>query len=310
MPQDPGQRLQKALAHLGLASRREAEQWIRAGRLTVNGQLATLGTRVRESDQLRLDGRLVRRRPAAAQQAFLLHRSPGEALSARQQPDTPDHAGATEAVASQDDSPASAGAAHPPRTPLLTRLPRLAGRRFVPVSPMPRVDGGLELVSSDGELAGRLQRAVRRLEAEFSVRIRGELDAAQLERIGTGLLDRGEALEVLSCVASGGESSNRWYALAVRGASGKDVRQLLERQGALVSRVLRTRLGPLALDRSLARGQFRRLTSQELRMLLAPAEVDRAGPAEDSPKEDHPAPTAHRARPTRRSSTARRSSRR
>jgi len=89
---------------------------------------------------------------------------------------------------------------------------------------MPRVDGGLELVSSDGELAGRLQRAVRRLEAEFSVRIRGELDAGQLERIGTGLLDRGEALEVLSCVASGGEGSNRWYALAVRGASGKVLR--------------------------------------------------------------------------------------
>jgi 23S rRNA pseudouridine2605 synthase len=308
MTHDPGQRLQKALAHLGLASRREAEQWIRAGRLTVNGQVATLGTRVRESDQLRLDGRLVRRRPAAAQQAFLLHRSPGELLSARPQSESAEHENAMETLAVQD--PPVAGAPSEPRTPLLVRLPRLAGRRFVPVSPMPRVDGGLELVSSDGELAGRLQRAVRRLDAEFSVRVRGELDTGQLERIGTGLLDRGEALEVLSCVASGGEGSNRWYALALRGASGKDVRQLVERQGALVSRVLRTRLGPLGLDRSLARGQFRKLTPQELKTLLAAAEPDREVPAEKAPQRVQRTSTARRVHGARRNPTARRSSRR
>ena len=108
MAHDPGQRLQKALAHLGLASRREAEQWIRAGRLTVNGQVATLGTRVRESDQLRLDGRLVRRRPAAAQQAFLLHRSPGEPLSVQQA-----HAEATEPGAREAAMHDAAAAAAP-----------------------------------------------------------------------------------------------------------------------------------------------------------------------------------------------------
>jgi 23S rRNA pseudouridine2605 synthase len=238
-PKAAGERLQKALAHLGLGSRREAEAWIRAGRLTVNGEVASLGSRVHEGDQIRLDGRLVRRRPSEPGQVFVLHRSPGETLG--------------------------------PSSPLLARLPRVAGRRFVAVSPMPAVDGGLELVTSDGELAAQLQRAVRGLEAEFSVRVHGELSTEQLERIGEGRLDRGTAVQVLSCeTVESGEGANRWYALTARGASGKDVRQLFERQGALVSRVLRTRLGPVALERRQLRGQSRRLTDAESAVLLRP----------------------------------------
>jgi 23S rRNA pseudouridine2605 synthase len=264
---------------------------------------------VRESDQLRLDGRLIRQRPAAAQQAFLLHRSPGDPLSTREPQLQPQYASGAEGAA-RPESVEAVGAGSEPREALLTRLPRLAGRRFVAVSPMPRVDGGLELVTSDGELAVRLQRAVRRLDAEFSLRIRGELDAGQLERIGAGVLDRGTALQVLSCVPSGGEGSNRWYALAARGASGKDVRQLVERQGALVSRILRTRLGPLALDRSLARGRFRKLTTGELETLLGTAEADSAAPNEDSRGAARRAPAPHVHRGARRKSTGRRSSRR
>ncbi|MGC1729866.1 MAG: hypothetical protein WA747_10845, partial [Steroidobacteraceae bacterium] len=56
-----------------------------------------------------------------------------------------------------------------------------------------------------------------------------------------------------------------WYTLGVRGASGKEVRQLFERQGLLVGRVLRTQLGPLTLERTLARGRARELSDAELR---------------------------------------------
>ena len=244
------ERLQKMLARAGLASRREAEAWIRAGRLTVNGQVAELGARVAPHDQVRLDGRLVRARAAeAGARVFLCHRSPGEPLK-------------TPAL------PAAESGARAPRAALLERLPRRAGRRFIAVSPMPRADGGLELVSSDGELAMRLQRAVHALRSEFGVRVRGELSAAQLEGIRAGALDSGARLTVERCEAAGGEAANRWYTLGVHGASGKEVRQLFERQGALVSRVLRTQLGAVRLERSLARGQFRALTQEELRALL------------------------------------------
>jgi 23S rRNA pseudouridine2605 synthase len=246
------ERLQKMLARAGLASRREAEGWIRAGRLTVNGVPATLGMRVRAQDQVYLDGRLVRAQKAHTEsRVYICHRSPGESLR------TPEGA-------------PTQGEAAALRPGLLERLPRRAGRRFMSVSPMPRVDGGLELVTSDGELALKLQRGVHRLTSEFGVRVRGELNAAQLEGIAAGLLDSGEQLSVERCEAAGGEGANRWYTLVARGASGKDVRQLFERGGALVSRVMRTHLGPLTLERSLGRGRVRELTEEELAALLRP----------------------------------------
>jgi 16S rRNA U516 pseudouridylate synthase RsuA-like enzyme len=67
------------------------------------------------------------------------------------------------------------------------------------------------------------------------------------------------------------EGANRWYRIVVRGASGKDIRQLFERQGALVSRVQRIALGPLALTRDLNRGQFRVLSDEEATALATSA---------------------------------------
>ena len=242
-PAHSPERLQKVLSRAGVASRREVEAWIRAGRLTVNGVVATLGTRVTPPDELRLDGRRLHARVARDEaRVFVLHRSPGEPLRAS----------------------ATGTAASPLRPLLLERLPRRSGRRFVAVSPMPRTDGGLELVTSDGELAARLQRAVRALTSEFGVRVRGELSDLQLRGILGGTLDSGAQLAVERCESAGGEAANRWYTLRARGASGKEARQLFERQGALVSRVLRTHLGPLRLERSLRRGRFRELTHEEL----------------------------------------------
>jgi len=142
---------------------------------------------------------------------------------------------------------------------------------------MPRIDGGLELVTSDGELASRLQRGVRALTSQFSVRVKGELGESQLAGIVQGVLDSGATVAVEACEPAGGEAANRWYALQARGASGKEVRQLFERQGALVSRVLRTRLGPLTLERSLPRGRFRSLTPEELESLTPVVPPAQAG---------------------------------
>jgi 23S rRNA pseudouridine2605 synthase len=258
------ERLQKVLARAGLASRREAEEWIRAGRLTVNGEAASLGVRVGPDDEVRLDGRVIHQRaPQSGGRAYLYHRSPGESL---------------------DAPPVDA----PDAVPLFARLPKRGGRRFIVVSPMPRIDGGLEIVCGDGELAARLQRSVRRLESELSVRVRGELIEQQVAGVLGGLLDSGERLPVLGCEAAGGEGANRWYAVRARGASGKDVRQLFERQGAIVSRVLRTRLGPLMLDRGLGRGHFRELTHEEIAALVSEGSPE----TQPSPETGSPQPQA------------------
>jgi 23S rRNA pseudouridine2605 synthase len=252
------ERLQKVLSQLGLGSRREAEGWIRAGRLTVNGRPAVLGMRVGAEDQLKLDGRTIRRGPRGSRIIGIhLPSLPGEPL-------LPARALAGETGGSGS---ANTGVHVNASISLAERLPRRAGRRFISISPMPTVDGGLELLTSDGATAERLQRAVHGLEMEFSLRVRGELSPIQQQGIREGALDSGVALRVLELEANGGEGSNRWYRLVALGASGNEIRQLVERQAVTLGRMLRTRLGKLELPRNLARSHFRELTDEELAAL-------------------------------------------
>ena len=260
----PAERLQKVLSQLGLGSRREAEAWIRAGRVTVNGKAAVLGMRVAGDDQLKLDGRLIRRRLARDVPVFLVHRSPGEPLLPPRS--RAGGASAIRAAALAAETAGIGGAA--PSASIAERLPRRSGRRFISIGPMPSVDGGLELLTADGALATRLQRAVHAQEMEFSLRIRGEMSAEQQQAIREGMLDRGAALRVLQLEPTGGEGSNRWYRLLAAGASGNDIRQLIERQGLTLVRMLRTRIGTLALPRTLARGHWRELEGAEVTALL------------------------------------------
>jgi 23S rRNA pseudouridine2605 synthase len=245
-PTPPGvaERLQKYLAQRGLGSRRGVEEWIRAQRLTVNGKIAELGQKVTAADDIRLDGRPIKARAAAAAQVFIFNRSPGDPLR---------------------ESNAE-------RAALIERLPRNAGRRFIAVSPMPGIDGGLELVTSDGALAAKLQRANHTLPCEFSVRVKALLGPDQLAGVASGKIDRPARMQVESVSTSEAdlEGSNRWYSIVVRGASGKDIRQLFERQGVLVSRILRVAMGAVKLDKSLLRGQFRQLEEGEIDGLLNP----------------------------------------
>src|SRR5690349_24918440 len=79
-PAGAAERLQKYLAQRGLGSRRAIEEWIRAGRLSVNGKVAELGVRVSQRDEIRLDGRPIRLRAAAGSQVFMFNRSAGDPL--------------------------------------------------------------------------------------------------------------------------------------------------------------------------------------------------------------------------------------
>lgn len=250
------ERVQKILARAGLASRRQAEDWIRAGRVTINGEKAELGSRASSHDQVKLDGKLVHQAPSRRSATWLCHRSPGENL-------LPPREGGGEGAQAQ------AG-----RGSVSDRLSRRVGRRHISISPMPRIDGGIELLTSDGELAAQLQRAVRGLPMEFSLRVRGELSPEQIEGILAGELDSGEKMNIESCEAGGGEASNRWYSVLATGANGRDLRALVERQGAQVSRVLRVALGSLKMERTLGRGHVRQLTEAEIDSLLQPPQVE------------------------------------
>jgi 23S rRNA pseudouridine2605 synthase len=242
------ERIQKVLARAGLGSRRQVEAWIAAGRLTINGEPATAGAKITLDDRVFLDGRVLRLRATPElTPVFVCNRSPGDALRP--------------------------GSDSGERSSLLERLPSHAGKRFMLVSPMPRVDGGLEIATADGALADRLQRAVRGIEVEFSARVRGELSAMQVATVLRGERDAGVPIAIRVCepaAEEAAEAGNRWYRIVALGASGNELRHVLERCGLTVSRILRTRMGALDLPRDLPRGAHRAMPGEAAeRALLA-----------------------------------------
>lgn len=242
------ERVQKVLARAGVASRREVEAWIRAGRLSINGVPAELGAQLRSRDRVTLDGRPLRlREPDSDTRVVIYHRTPGRELRPGESPES---------------------------GRFLDRLPKRAGRRWVPVSPLPPNDGGLELLTSDGDLAQALMRRLSQLRIEFAVRVRGELRPEQLQRLKSGLLDDDGSIVVDAIEAAGGGGTNRWYTLVTRGGRARDVHRLFASADVELSRLMRFSLGPVKMDRSLARERSRSLGTAETAELYALARLE------------------------------------
>jgi 23S rRNA pseudouridine2605 synthase len=243
------ERIQKVLASQGIGSRREVEAWIQAGRITVNRVPAVPGQAIGPRDEVRLDGRRLRLRWDAdvAVQALVYHRPAREGMRA--------------AVEGSERSS-------------FDRLPRPAGGRWVPVSPMGLGEGGLELFVNDGTVAAALMAGADKLTSEFSVRVRGEFDESRLEELVAAAERDPEArgrIEELEC--AGGEAANRWARVVTSGLRPRDLKRIFEACGIEANRILRTRFGPIMMDRSLARGVSRRLTAGELSALADAAGV-------------------------------------
>jgi 23S rRNA pseudouridine2605 synthase len=233
------ERLQKVLAASGVASRRQAEEWIRAGRVTVNGRPAELGQRVDEDDAIAVDGRRLRReRAAPAQLVLMYHRPAGEPL--RRDP------AATEDVKSTYE-----------------RLPAARGRRWLPLSPLAPTDGGLEVFTTDGELRAAASRLSHEIPIGYAVRVRGAVDQQLLDALPGDAAALNPPLVIEAARLAGGEGRNHWLELDVRGARGRELRALLLDRGLEVSRLMRTRFGPVRLDSTIARARHRELVPDE-----------------------------------------------
>lgn len=246
------ERIQKVLAAAGLGSRRQIEAWIASGRIEVNGEPAVPGQPIGPRDRVSLDGRPVRLRldREPAHRAIIYHRPAGEPLA----PDA-------ERVESSS----------------LERLPKIRGRRWLAVSPLSSADGGLELLLTDGTLHAALSRAATHWTQEYSLRLRGGFDEARIPGIVAAAADDAEAEgEIVELQSTGGEAANRWARVVVRGLRPRDLKRIFESRGIEVNRILRTRLGPLGMDRSVARGVHRTLTEGELEALRDAAGVPRS----------------------------------
>lgn len=238
----PTQKLHKLLAQAGLGSRRAMEVWIREGRVTVNGAVATLGTRASPHDIVRVGRRIVRwPLEARLPRVVLYHKPEGEIVS-RADPGK--------------------------RATVFDRLPRLHGAKWIAVGRLDYHTGGLLVLTTSGELANRMMHPRFELEREYAVRVLGQLKPEQLARLTAGIaLEDGPARCI--CVEDeGGEGANRWYRLVLAEGRNRIVRRMFEALGMTVSRLMRVRFGSISLPRRLKRGQWLELEAQDVSALL------------------------------------------
>lgn len=238
------EKLQKVLARMGLGSRREIEQWIVAGRLKINHQLASLGDRVRVEDKVELDGRSVRLQGAAevAQKVIIYHKPAGEVCT-RSDPEG--------------------------RPTVFEAFPKIRGKRWILIGRLDFNTSGLLLATTDGELANRLMHPSSEIEREYAVRIMGRIDATIAERLKSGVkLDDGLA-RFDDIRDAGGEGANHWYHVILREGRNREVRRLFESQNLKVSRLIRVRFGAVTLPRYLRIGQYKEMDKKEVAELLA-----------------------------------------
>ncbi|SDS61933.1 ribosomal large subunit pseudouridine synthase B [Halopseudomonas xinjiangensis] len=239
-----GEKLQKVLARMGLGSRREVESWIQAGRVSVNGEPATLGCRIDSLDQVSVDGRPLRRDLASevTRRVLIYNKPEGE-------------------VCTRDDPEG--------RPTVFAQLPRLKQGRWINIGRLDINTSGLLLFTTDGELANRLMHPSYQMDREYAVRVMGEVDEEMLERLKEGvMLDDGPA-RFTDVVSSGGEGINRWYHVCLMEGRNREVRRLWESQGVRVNRLKRVRFGPVFLGAEVPVGRYREMKQNEIDTLSA-----------------------------------------
>ena len=235
------EKLQKVLARAGLGSRRQAEEWIKEGRVTVNDKVAHLGERVELDAQITVDGKLLHSSKVSPRQQVLIYHKPLGEICTRSDPEG--------------------------RPTVFDSLPSVQGR-WISVGRLDINTSGLLLFSNDGELANRLMHPKAQIEREYAARVLGKVSDEIAERLTHGIKLEDGLGRFEHIVDAGGEGANHWYHLVVMEGRNRFVRRMFEACDLAVNRLIRVRYGPLVLPRGLRQGKFQELEGEDLQNLL------------------------------------------
>ncbi len=235
-------KLHKVLADAGIGSRREMEELIVAGRVSVNGEPAHIGQRVAPNDQVRVNGKPIARPNAKKPPRVILYHKPaGEIVS--------------------HDDPGG-------RASVFARLPKLRTGKWLSVGRLDLNTEGLLIFTTSGDMANRIMHPRYGTEREYAVRVLGEMDDAQRKSLTEGIeLEDGKAA-FGSFEYLGGDGSNRWYRVTLQEGRNREVRRMFEAVGVTVSRLIRTRFGDIVLPRNLRRGRWEELDGSLVTALM------------------------------------------
>jgi 23S rRNA pseudouridine2605 synthase len=267
-------KLHKVLAQSGIGSRRDMEQLITDGKVTVNGEVAHTGQRISFGDEVRVAGRVVKLRIAPPPARVIAYHKPaGE-------------------VVTMDD---------PEKRPtVFRRLPRLSHGKWQSVGRLDINTEGLLLFTNSGDLANKLMHPRFGVEREYAVRVLGTLEAEPREKLLTGVQIDGQDAHFKSIEDGGGEGANRWYRVVITEGRNREVRKLFDAVGMAVSRLIRIRYGSVVLPKGLRRSVWVDLDENDVRRLrqLAGADNPQRGngsaPRDDAAREPAPRDNAPR----------------
>jgi 23S rRNA pseudouridine2605 synthase len=233
-------RLQKYLAQAGLGSRRSCEQLIKANKILVNGNIAELGAKVSESDEVYYEGKKVSLKIADLK-VIMLNKPPG-VLSSR-----------------KDEKKIKL---------VFDYLPKTHNEPdWIAVGRLDINTSGLMLFTNDGTLAHQLMHPSFEVDREYLVRARGNFDEQKKKNMLAGVTIEDEIYKFSDVVPGEKQSSNQWFSVCMLTGKNREVRKLFESQDLEVSRLKRVRIGPIFLPSTLRDGACANLTQSQIKEL-------------------------------------------
>jgi 23S rRNA pseudouridine2605 synthase len=246
------ERLQKIIAHAGFASRREAEEMIREGRVTLNGRVVTeLGTKADAArDHIKVDGKLITR---SEPHRYILLYKPKEVMTTVEDPQGR-------------------------RT--VIDLVRGVRERIYPVGRLDYHSEGLVLLTNDGELAYKVSHPTYGSVKTYSVKVRGVPDERLIDKLRRGITLEGVRtlpceIERIKTTGRNSDQGNSWFEVKLRQGRTHQIRKMFQAVGHPVSKLKRVAIGPIS-DPKLTPGVWRELTQREVRLLASGKEPRRA----------------------------------
>ncbi|MFL6645921.1 MAG: 23S rRNA pseudouridine(2605) synthase RluB [Paraburkholderia fungorum] len=265
---DDAPKLHKVLAEAGMGSRRDMEELIVAGRVSVNGEPAHIGQRIMPTDQVRINGKPVKRKLANKPPRVLLYHKPTGEIVSHADPEG--------------------------RPSVFDKLPPMKTAKWLAVGRLDFNTEGLLMLTTSGDLANRFMHPRYSVEREYAVRVVGELAEGMRQKLLHGVeLEDGPA-NFLRIRDGGGEGTNHWYHVALAEGRNREVRRMFEAAGLMVSRLIRTRHGPISLPKGLKRGRWEELEDNQVRALMASvglkAPSEEKGGRREAPERRQPDP--------------------
>ncbi|NYE62490.1 23S rRNA pseudouridine2605 synthase [Duganella sp. 1224] len=262
--EDDAPKLHKVLAEAGLGSRRDMEELIVAGRVSVNGEPAHIGQRILPTDAVRINGKLIQRRVSKKPPRVLIYHKPaGE-------------------IVSMDDPEG--------RPSVFDRLPTMKAGKWLAVGRLDFNTEGLLLFTTSGDLANRLMHPRYGIDREYAVRTLGELEEGMRQKLLAGVELEDGVAQFSKIADGGGEGINKWYRVIIGEGRNREVRRMFEAIGLTVSRLIRTRYGAMTLPSSLKRGRWEEMEENAVRGLMAAYSVEKKGGAQPAKQPAKPAP--------------------